>query len=70
MVVNIDSAVVCERPKLAPVRAAMQAVLTDAVGAPVSIKGNRAEQLGAIGRGEGIMCFATALIRRPTSRRT
>jgi len=63
-VVNVDCAVVCERPKLAPARAAMQDTLRAAVDAPVSIKGNRAEQLGAIGRGEGIMCFATALIRR------
>ena len=41
----------------------MQRVLSSAVGAPVTIKGNRAERLGAIGRGEGILCFATALIR-------
>ena len=63
-VANIDCAVVCERPKLAPARAAMQQILSAAVDAPVSVKGNRAEQLGAIGRGEGIMCIATALIRR------
>ncbi len=62
--VNIDCAVVCERPKLAPMRAAMQRRLSEAVGAPVSVKGNRAERLGALGRGEGIVCFATALIRR------
>jgi 2-C-methyl-D-erythritol 2,4-cyclodiphosphate synthase len=61
---NIDCAVVCEQPKLAPKREAMQRRLTDAVGAPVSVKGNRAEQLGSIGRSEGIVCFATALIRR------
>jgi 2-C-methyl-D-erythritol 2,4-cyclodiphosphate synthase len=61
---NIDCAVVCEQPKLAPARSEMQQILTSAVGAPVSIKGNRAERLGAIGRGEGIMCFATALIHR------
>ncbi|MFN3256805.1 MAG: 2-C-methyl-D-erythritol 2,4-cyclodiphosphate synthase [Ilumatobacter sp.] len=63
-VANIDCAVVCERPKLAPRRDEMQRNLTDAVGAPVTIKGNRAEQLGAIGRGEGIVCFATALLVR------
>jgi len=67
---NIDCAVVCERPKLAPARADMQLVLSSAVGAPVSIKGNRAERLGAIGRGEGILCFATALIRRSTKEPT
>ena len=62
--VNIDCAVVCELPKLAPRRDEMQSTLTSAVGAPVSVKGNRAEKIGAIGAGEGIVCFATALIAR------
>ena len=63
-VANIDCAVVCERPKLAPRRDEMQETLTSIVGAPVSIKGNRAERLGALGRNEGIACFATALLVR------
>jgi 2-C-methyl-D-erythritol 2,4-cyclodiphosphate synthase len=63
-VANIDCAVVCERPKLAPRRDEMQATLTGIVGAAVTIKGNRAERLGAIGRTEGIACFATALLVR------
>ena len=62
---NIDCAVVCEEPKLSPRRDEMQGNLSVAVGAPVTIKGNRAERLGAIGRGEGVVCFATALIHRP-----
>lgn len=66
-VANIDCAVVCERPKLAPRRDEMQATLTAIVGAPVTIKGNRAERLGAIGRTEGIACFATALLVRHES---
>jgi len=64
---NVDCAVVCERPKLAPRRDEIQRNLTAAAGGPVTIKGNRAEQLGAIGRREGIVCFASALIdRRPS----
>lgn len=63
-VANVDCAVVCEVPKLAPRRAEMEANLTEVVGAPVSVKANRAERLGALGRAEGIACFATALIRR------
>ena len=59
---NVDCAVVCERPKLAPRRDAMQDRLTDAVGAPVTVKGNRAEGLGALGRAEGIACFAVAVV--------
>ncbi|MCH9838444.1 2-C-methyl-D-erythritol 2,4-cyclodiphosphate synthase [bacterium] len=66
-VANIDCAVVCERPKLAPRRDEMQQTLTSIVGAPVSVKGNRAERLGALGRNEGIACFATALLVRGSS---
>jgi 2-C-methyl-D-erythritol 2,4-cyclodiphosphate synthase len=63
--VNIDCSVVCERPKLAPHRAAMRDALSNAIGAPVSVKGRRAEELGALGRGEGIVCWAVALVERP-----
>jgi 2-C-methyl-D-erythritol 2,4-cyclodiphosphate synthase len=61
---NVDCNVVCERPELAPRRAEMEARLADATGAPVSVKGRRAEGLGAIGRGEGIACWAVALVAR------
>ena len=60
--VNIDCSVVAERPKLAPHRAAMVEQLSAAAGAPVSVKGRRAEGIGGIGRAEGIACFASALI--------
>ena len=43
---------------------AMQARLSDAAGAPVTVKGRRAESLGALGRGEGIACWASALVVR------
>ncbi len=59
---NVDCSVVCERPKLAPRRSAMEQHLTGAIGAPVTVKGNRAEGLGALGRGEGIACFAVAVV--------
>ena len=60
--VNVDCSVVLEAPKLAPARDEMRARLTDAVGAPVSVKARRGEGLGAIGRGEGVACFAVALV--------
>ena len=60
--VNVDCAVVLEAPKVAPHRADMEERLTAAVGAPVSVKANRAEGLGSIGRGEGIACYAVALV--------
>ena len=61
---NVDCSVVCEAPKLAPRRAEMQERLSEAAGAPVTVKGRRAEGLGALGRGEGIACWATAVITR------
>jgi 2-C-methyl-D-erythritol 2,4-cyclodiphosphate synthase len=63
-IANADCSVVCESPRIAPARDEMCARLTAALGAPVSVKGRRAEGLGAIGRGEGIMCLATALLTR------
>lgn len=59
---NVDVTVVIEAPKLAPHRDAMQDRLTEVVGAPVSVKAKRAESLGAIGRSEGIACFAVAIL--------
>ena len=62
---NVDCTVVLEAPKLAPRRDDMAAALSAAVGAPVTVKGKRAEGLGALGRGEGVACFAVALVTRP-----
>jgi 2-C-methyl-D-erythritol 2,4-cyclodiphosphate synthase len=59
---NVDCTVVLEAPRLAPHRDAIQARLSDVVGAPVTIKGKRAEGLGALGRREGVACFAVALL--------
>ena len=59
---NVDCTVVLEAPRLAPRRAEVERALSDAVGAPVTVKGKRAEGLGALGRGEGIACFAVAVV--------
>lgn len=64
-VANVDCTVVCEAPKLAPRRDEIQRRMADVVGAPVTVKGKRAEGLGSIGRGEGIACWAVALLERP-----
>jgi len=64
-VVNIDITVVAERPKLAPRKAEIEQRLTAALAAPVTLKGKRAEGLGALGRAEGIACWAVALVDVP-----
>ncbi len=63
-VVNADCTVVAESPRIAPRRDEMQTRLSDVVGAPVTVKGKRAEAIGALGRGEGLACWAVALIER------
>lgn len=61
---NVDCSVVLDRPKLAPAKARMEANLSAAVGAPVTVTGRRTEGVGALGRGEGIVAWAVALVAR------
>ena len=61
---NVDCTVLLEAPRLAPHRAEMCGVLREVVGADVGVKATRAEGLGAVGRGEGVACWAVALIDR------
>lgn len=59
---NIDCSVVLDTPKLAPHRDEMQRRLSEAVGADVTIKGKRPEGIGALGRHEGVACWAVAIV--------
>ena len=61
-VLNVDTSVVLEAPRLAAHRAEMERILSACTGAPVGVKPKRAETLGALGRREGIACFAVALV--------
>jgi len=64
-VVNVDVTVVAEQPKLRPHVDAMRARLADALAISpdnVSVKGKTNEQMGWVGRGEGIAGMAVALI--------
>ena len=63
-VCNVDCTVVLEEPRLAPHREEMQRRLGEVVGAPVGVRGRRAESLGPVGRGEAMVCLAVALIQR------
>jgi 2-C-methyl-D-erythritol 2,4-cyclodiphosphate synthase len=65
-VVNVDTTVVAERPRLQPYIAGMRQRIAIALGIPetsVSVKATTSEGLGALGRGEGIAALATALIK-------
>ena len=64
-VADVDTAVVLDAPKLAPRRGEMQVALSEAAGGPVRVKAKRPEGLGALGRNEGIACWAVALLVKP-----
>ena len=61
-VVNAHAVAVCERPRLAPHRAAMERAMSGVVGAPVTVHATTTDGLGALGRGEGVACTAVALV--------
>jgi len=64
---NCDVTLVCERPKIGPHAAAMQAALADIMGVEVgrvSVKATTSERLGFTGREEGIAALATACLVR------
>ena len=64
-VVNVDSVVIAERPKLKPHIEAMRTAIAMAMGiAPeqVGVKATTNERLGPEGREEGIACYAVALL--------
>lgn len=60
--VNADCTVVADTPRLAPHTASMAERLAGVVGGTVSVKATRAEGIGALGRAEGIACFAVVLM--------
>jgi 2-C-methyl-D-erythritol 2,4-cyclodiphosphate synthase len=64
-IANVDATVIAEAPKLAPHIPAMIANLAADLGLgarEVNVKAKTAEQLGALGRGEGIAAQAVALL--------
>lgn len=65
---NVDATIVAEAPRIAPHLEAMKAAIGTALGigaGRVGIKATTNEQMGSLGRGEGIAALATACISLP-----
>lgn len=66
-VVNIDSTLVLEKPKIAPFIDAMKQALEKVSGIPaenISIKATTNERMGFVGREEGVTAQAVVLLQR------
>jgi len=66
-VVNIDSTVCLEAPKIKPHVLQMQETIAGILGITpkdVAVKATTTEQLGFVGRGEGLMAYATVLLEK------
>ena len=67
--VNVDSTIVAQAPKLAPHMAAINAGVAQALGVgldQVNVKAKTAEKLGPVGMGQSIEARAVALLHKPS----
>jgi len=67
-VINIDSVVICEQPKIYPYINDMKKNISDATDGilppkSIGIKGKTSEGLGFVGRGEGIAVYTVSLLK-------
>lgn len=67
-IANLEVTMICERPKIGPLRDVMRARIAEITGLNVSrvaVKATTSERLGFTGREEGIAATASATIRLP-----
>jgi 2-C-methyl-D-erythritol 2,4-cyclodiphosphate synthase len=66
-IVNIDSTVTLEAPKIKPHISAMQLAIADVLNISVkdiSIKATTTEKMGYVGREEGLVAYAVVLLQK------
>jgi 2-C-methyl-D-erythritol 4-phosphate cytidylyltransferase/2-C-methyl-D-erythritol 2,4-cyclodiphosphate synthase len=69
-VANLEVTMICERPKIGPLRDTMRAKIAEISGVDISriaVKATTSERLGFTGREEGIAATASATVRLPWS---
>jgi 2-C-methyl-D-erythritol 2,4-cyclodiphosphate synthase len=66
-VVNVDSSLCLEAPKIKPYVVAMQQTIAGILGltaGDVSVKATTTEKMGFVGREEGLVAYATVLLEK------
>jgi 2-C-methyl-D-erythritol 2,4-cyclodiphosphate synthase len=66
-IVNIDSTIICEKPKILPYREKIASSLSEILTLPIdtiSVKATTTEKMGALGRKEGVGVLSTVLLRK------
>ena len=66
-IVNIDSTLCLQQPKIAPFITAMQEAISgilSVAASDISIKATTTEKMGFAGREEGLMAYATVLLKK------
>ena len=66
-VVNIDSTICLQEPKIKPYAGEMRKLIASLTGITeedVSIKATTTEEMGFVGKGKGIMAYATVLLKK------
>ena len=72
-IANLEVTMICERPKIGPLRDVMRARIAEISGVDISrvaVKATTSERLGFTGREEGIAATASATIRLPFNEKT